>query len=518
MLSVFIVVQKGERKRSTTEARRLNTAHSDMSALKQLETASMVAFRDPSGRLMMTKDRVLRLVNAEGAADVSRFLASGAFTELSRERKLVGTSILDAAEKMQVIEHAKQIDRANTNQDVAIVLEHERIPFPSFPYEWPPEMLLSAARLTLDIAERLLKEGLGLKDASPYNILFCGSQPVFVDFLSFEPRDGSDPMWLPQAQFIRNFVLPLLLNQRLQLPLDQIFMTRRDGLEPLEVYRMLTPFQRLTPPYLEFVTIPSWLEHWGERQKDRLYQPKQLNNPEQAGFILQRQFKRLRRGLNNVCPRQHKQSAWTHYMDDALSYTGTQFEAKHAFVERVGAEIKPKCVLDVGCNTGHFSLMMAKLGARVVAVDADAAVVGEVWRRAEKRGLDILPLVANLARPSPALGWKNGEWPSLLDRLQGQFDLVLMLAVIHHLLVSERVPLDEILKLVAELTCKDAVIEFVGCDDPMFQHLCRGREHLFADLTRAGFEEACSYHFDVVHVQRIEGASRWLYCLRKRST
>ena len=125
------------------------------------------------------------------------------------------------------------------------MFEHERIAFQNFPYEWAPEMLYAAGSLTLDLAEEALAEGFGLKDATPSNVIFRGCQPVFVDLLSFEPRDPNDPVWLPYAQFVRTFLLPILASERLGLRLDQIFLTRRDGLEPEEVYRLCGFTQRL---------------------------------------------------------------------------------------------------------------------------------------------------------------------------------------------------------------------------------------------------------------------------------
>src|SRR5205085_7617271 len=125
-----------------------------------------------------------------------------------------------------------------------LVLEHERIEFASYPYEWTAEMLHAAAALTLELAQALMDDGLGLKDATPYNILFRGPEPVFIDVLSFERREEGDATWLPYAQFVRTFVLPLLANRKLGLGLDQILTTRRDGLEPEEVYRWAGPLQR----------------------------------------------------------------------------------------------------------------------------------------------------------------------------------------------------------------------------------------------------------------------------------
>jgi SAM-dependent methyltransferase len=173
-------------------------------------------------------------------------------------------------------------------------------------------------------------------------------------------------------------------------------------------------------------------------------------------------------------------------------------------------------VLDAGANTGHFSALAAKAGAAVVAVDLDPACVGTIWRRARDQQLDILPLVVNLARPSPALGWRNAECASFLDRATGAFDGVLMLALAHHLLVTERIPLEEILRLAYELTNQLLVIEFIEPEDAMFRRLTRGRESLHAGLDAAAFERACAAYFEIVRSLPLPGARRRMYCLKRK--
>jgi SAM-dependent methyltransferase len=173
-------------------------------------------------------------------------------------------------------------------------------------------------------------------------------------------------------------------------------------------------------------------------------------------------------------------------------------------------------VLDVGCNTGHFSRMAATHGASVVAIDQDPAVVDAVWTRALVDDLDILPLVVNLARPTPAIGWRNQECPSFLDRTKGSFDLVLMLAVLHHLIVSEQVPLPAILELAAELTSEFLIIEFVAPEDPMFRSLVRGREELYRELTKESFERITNQWFSIIRSHQLSD-SRCIYLLCKRN-
>jgi SAM-dependent methyltransferase len=177
----------------------------------------------------------------------------------------------------------------------------------------------------------------------------------------------------------------------------------------------------------------------------------------------------------------------------------------------------PKRVLDVGANTGHFSAIAARNGASVVAIDSDEAVAGAIWRRARTEKLDILPLVVNLAQPTPASGWRNRECPSFLERAAGHFDLVMMLAVVHHMLATERVPLDEIVALAAELTTDWLLVEFVAPEDPMFRRISRGRDALYAYLNADLFERIARERFDIVRQQKFAGSERTLYLLRKKS-
>jgi 2-polyprenyl-3-methyl-5-hydroxy-6-metoxy-1,4-benzoquinol methylase len=478
-----------------------------------LGNAVTASFRDPAGRLFVIDGRIIRIVNSSGVDDLKTFLESttaGGFTESGR---LVRTDILELNSARDLLE---KIQIKPFDIEGSIVVEHEKVPFQNFPYEWSAEMLHSAARLTLDLAESLLDEGLGLKDATPYNILFRGPEPVFVDLLSFERRNPGDPIWLPQAQFERTFLLPLLVNKHFGIRLDQLFALRRDGLEADEVYALCGIFRRLLPPFLSLVSIPTWLAARHDEDNQSIYKPKILDNVEKARFIVRSLFSRLRRILDKLEPEKGKSSAWSDYITSNNNYSELHFRAKTNFVEAAIAEFNPMKVLDVGCNTGHYSVVAAKKGARVVAIDSDAVVVAETRRRARAEGLDILPLVINLTRPSPAIGWRNGEYPAFLDRARGGFEAVLMLAVIHHMLVSERIPVDEIIDLAAELTTGILIVEFVEPADSMFRRLTRGRDHLFADLTKEHFEVSCARRFQIIRTQHLDETSRWLYLLLKK--
>jgi hypothetical protein len=149
----------------------------------------------------------------------------------------------------------------------------------------------------------------------------------------------------------------------------------------------------------------------------------------------------------------------------------------------------------VGANTGEFSALAATLGASVVALERDAAAAERLFRRAQAQQLEILAVHADLARPSPAAGWENSESLPLLQRLEGRFDLVLVLAVIHHLLLMEQIPLPRILELLHRMTNRYLVLEWVPVTDPMFQSLLRGRDDLYGSLSEDDLHKACEGRF-----------------------
>jgi SAM-dependent methyltransferase len=473
-----------------------------------------LSLRDPSGQVCIVNERVLRVVNGAGLPDLQAFLASAVSAEFVASASLVSTSFLDAGSIAEVIEQQEVRDLYEQSPGATIV-EHPRVPFTSYPYEWPAEMLYAAAQLTLDLAEQSLDEGLGLKDATPYNVLFNGPRPVFVDLLSFEQRNPGDPTWLPLAQFVRTFLLPLVVNKYFRISLAQLLTTHREGVEPEEVLQLLSPLQKLRSPFLTLVSIPAWLAAREAGKHPTIYEQKTLRDSAQARFILRGLLRNMRRKLTQATPRAKKTSVWSDYMEKN-NHTEDYFPLKQAFVSGILRGQQPRDVLDVGCNTGHFSAIAARTGASVVAIDYDPVVVGEVWRQARAEDLNILPLVVNLARPTPAIGWLNQENSSFLERARGAFDAVLMLGVIHHLLVSERIPLPEIIKLAAELTNDLLVIEFVAPDDPMFRRIARGRDHLFTDLTKESFEQTCNERFDTIRCERLDQTSRWLYLMKKK--
>jgi hypothetical protein len=273
---------------------------------------SLASFRDPAGSVFSVGSRVFRSVSESSFPILREFLDSQTGQQFVASGRLVETREISHHEIDGGAEpHAYAARDSDT--DANRLLEHHRIWFPSYAYEWPAEMLFAAGDLTMELAEQALTESFGMKDASPYNVLFQGPRPVFVDVLSFEKRDPRDPTWLPYAQFLRMFVFPLMMTKEFGMTADQIFVSRATGLEPDEVYAHCSWARRLRPPVLTEVSMPTWLKKRANRDGEKLYALTRLADAEKAKFILEAQLRRLRKVLRKSYASGQSDSTWSGY-------------------------------------------------------------------------------------------------------------------------------------------------------------------------------------------------------------
>jgi SAM-dependent methyltransferase len=456
---------------------------------------TLETFRDPAGSLRIAGNRVLRTVHPEHAAAALEFLQSDLARSWVEQGRLIETRFLPG--------------------EGELTLEHPRVFFPSYSWEWTPAAWIAAADLTLDLCEALLPRGLILKDATPLNILFRGTQPVFVDVLSVEERDPASPLWLAYGQFVRTFLLPLGAYAYLGWPLSA-GIQKRDGYEPADLAPFLRFGQRWREPFRSLVTLPLMLEKSGGKTGAVRAAARQA--PDAALAVLRQNLGHLRTHLRRIEKhlRSHRHtSRWSGYTQSADHYSGEDQKLKKRFVQDALSAAQPKHVLDLGANTGVYSRIAAQCGVDVIAWDTDPQATEENWREASQNKLRIAPLLANPARPTPSAGWRNVENLSLLDRARGRFDCVMMLGLIHHLLLSEQIPLPGITGLLRELTTSWAIVEWVPASDPRFVDLLRGREALYGHLNEAAFLHATEHHFTVVLREELPNG-RVLFLLQAR--
>ena len=433
----------------------------------------IATFRDPAGSLSFDQQHAIRTIHPSSREAVLEFLRSSFCTEAQERGELISAEIDSTADTSH-----------------ALRLRHPRIPIPTYPWEWTPSQWLAAAGLTLALAQRALAHGWILKDATPLNILFIGNKPLFVDILSFERHIPGSSVWLAYGQYIRTFLLPLLTHRLLHWPLE-LTLFRRDGYEPSELYGALTWAQRLAPAAFWPITLPALVERRQMRDTQSAASPKQPRQfpAEAATAILSRTLTSLERRTRNALP-PASCSNWSDYPSTLTHYTPDQSQAKANWVRQTLTHLQPRQVLDIGANTGEFSALAASLGASVVALERDQAAADRLFRMTRDRDLSILPIHADIARPTPAVGWLNSEASALLPRLEGQFDCVLVLAVIHHLILMEQIPIPAILFLFHRLTRRHLILEWVPNRDPMYQSLMRGRDTLYGSLAEADLLQA----------------------------
>jgi 2-polyprenyl-3-methyl-5-hydroxy-6-metoxy-1,4-benzoquinol methylase len=465
------------------------------------------SFRDPAGFVLARDQRVFRVVRQGEAEELFRFMETGPGQELVGGGGLIGSRYAAGPDRDRVL--GEVASRIGSWESPPTVLEHDSIWFPSYPYEWPSAMLREAGRLTLDIASKLIGEGKGLKDATPYNILFRGAEAVFIDAMSIERREPLDPIWRPMAQFLQTFLYPLTLEKATSAPSGETMFGRREGIGADEVYARLGRLQRLAN--LRWVSIPHWLN--SRKSSAATYRPQMSGDADTARAVLRSTFRSLRSAIDSTESATASRTTWNDYSIHC-HYDGQSRAQKHAFVSDALSRFENGRVLDLGANDGEYSLASARAGHDTVACDLDSACMNALWRRAKAENLSILPLAMNIAHPSPALGWANQETRPFLRRVRdGRFDCVLMLALLHHLTVTERVPLPLVIDLAADLTDGLVVLEWVSPEDPFYRQLIRGRENLHGGDTREAFEQACQRRFKILRREQLMEGRRWIYLL-----
>lgn len=480
-------------------------------ALNSSNTIRALSLRDPSGTLYEIDSALVRQLHSQGRSDWESVKNSTALKLFVEKGRFVRTWELSDSDLLQFLPSFKDIS-GTTSRD--IYLGHDRVRFVSYPYEWAPEMLKEAGLLTLDLAIELSKENLGLKDATPFNVLFNGCNPIFVDLLSIEKRNPKDSLWLAYSQFSKTFINPLLAYKYFGQSLYKTFLLSREGLTASGLYAQSSVLKRLHPFLLTRMTLPAILENWSDRKLSNHPETQRLMEEKRAKFTFDFFLKSAWKSLKKISfDHKNQRTQFKHYMGNESPYSREQFQTKEHLVKDWIQKYSKKSILDMGCNDGHFSRIAADQGRKVVAIDSESELISKTWNLCRTSHPSILPLVINIANPSPASGWKNSERKSFLERARGEFDCVLMLALVHHLLTTESILLSYILDLASELTTEHVILEWVGIEDPMFRHLSKGRD--YRHLTIDAFENECRKKFKIIEKQELPGKSRTLYCLQK---
>jgi hypothetical protein len=391
-----------------------------------------------------------------------------------------------------------------SKEGVFKIIQPERVPFISYPYEWSFSQLKDAALATLAIQKRAMKYNMSLKDASAYNIQFLNSQPVLIDTISFEAYIEGQP-WVAYRQFCQHFLAPLALMAYCDIRLNQLLRVHIDGV-PLDLASRLLPRRTM----INFGLLAHLHLHASAQKRytgGSISARTRMSKEALASLI-----ESLKTTITKLTWKPSGTQWWNYY--DNTNYSDAALEHKKQTVSEWVGQVKPATVWDLGANTGEFSRLTSALGAYTIAFDLDPAAVElcYLFARDEKKQ-NLLPLVLDLTNPSPAVGWANRERESFASR--GPADMILALALIHHLAITNNVPLPQIAEFFAELG-RWLVIEFIPKSDSQVRKMLSGRQDIFPGYSPEGFLQAFEKCF-TIHASVPERESeRHLFLMERR--
>jgi hypothetical protein len=451
-------------------------------------TRLSASFRDPAGFLFERDGVLYRQVNAAAAGDYDRMMQSG-FHRAAVERGLL-------------VGH-EEVAWPGAGPDVHRILRPRRVPFVSYPYEWSFTQLRDAALLTLELQRCALAHGLSLKDASGFNVQFDGSRPVFIDSLSFEAYREGEP-WVAYQQFCRHFLAPLALMAHRDVALGRLLRTQIDGVAVELASRLLPRRTWLSPALLVHLHLHARaLRRWADTGAAAPAPRRgQLSRTGLLGLV-----DHLEAAVRGLAWRPGR-TAWGDYYADT-SYSEAAAAHKAAVIEGLLDAVAPQLVWDLGANTGRYASRSAARGIPTVAFDGDPLAVDRAYRDARDRDDPcLLPLVMDLTNPSPDLGWDHAERRSLAGR--GPADLVLALALVHHLAITNNVPFPALAAALGRVA-RTLVIEWVPAEDSQVARMLARRPVPPHDYTEAAFAAAFGSGFRLVQRVPVRDSLRVLY-------
>lgn len=467
------------------------------------------SFRDPSGFIFTENGTLFRSVSSRYQQHYDHLILSGLYNKLVEEFLLIPHREIDPGAIEQF---------PGSKEDVYKIIRPEFVPFISYPYEWCFSQLKDAALALIRIQKKALDCNMVLKDASAYNMQFLKGKPILIDTLSFEIYKENHP-WVAYRQFCQHFFAPLSLMAFRDIRLSQLLRIYIDGL-PLDLVSRLLPISTwFKPAILSHVHLHAKAQkQYNQTKGKRGSVPFFPDYPKVTKHSLIALIHHLESAITSM-QWQPAETEWSDYYEDT-NYSPEAMDHKKRLVEAYLSESKPRTVWDLGANSGVFSRIATAKDINTIAFDVDPSAVEKNYRMMKgghisnmsphpsHQEIKLLPLLLDLTNPSPTIGWANEERLSLIER--GPADMVLALALIHHLAISNNLPLGHIAAFLSQM-CRFLIIEFVPQNDSQVQRLLRTRENIFYHYTQDHFEASFGDHFSLLKREKIVDTQRTLY-------
>lgn len=452
------------------------------------------SYRDTAGFIVNHQNNIYRVITDLGVERYQSVRQTPVINQLIKKQWLLDETIIPA-------EQAKQI-----SQQAAVLLQHPKLSFVSYPYEWTFSALKQAALRHLQIQIYALKNNISLVDATAYNMQFIGANPVFIDHLSFAPYQAGE-YWIAHKQFCEEFLNPLLLKAYCDIDFQTIYRGSNRGVSTEMLATLLPLKKKLGLNTLFNIVLPVHFDKKAKQKAVSAVKHKPLSKTAYLNMLtmLESWIKKLK--INDKQETNWQQYAeHNHYQDEAK-------QKKLTFVSEFAATIKPNTIWDIGCNSGDFSVAALNAGAKMaIGMDNDVGALEKAFARAQSEQLNFFPIYIDLANPSPAQGWAGIERKSLTER--APLDAVLALAVVHHLALANNIPLAQIVDYLLQLAPK-GVVEFVPKADPMVQTMLAIKGDIFPDYSYENFIGLLAKRAKVIKTEVITEHGRVLIWFEK---
>jgi hypothetical protein len=472
-----------------------------MSPDPTIPVREFASFRDPSGYVFRHRGAVYRAVHPSYGPRFRHACQSGLFD------KAVASGLLIPFEECGCSVRELGVDEGTCLS----VLKPRRLETIAFPYEWCFSQMQDAAVVTLEAHVLALEHGMVLKDATAFNVQFVDGRPALIDHLSFDDLK-QHRAWPAYGQFCRHFLAPLLLMSYVDLSLGRLLQLHIDGI-PLHLAASLLPWRSR-------LNISMQIHIHAHARMERKYADTRQDGPQKERAsrteVSPAGHRAIAGSLLSLVKKLKPKSQVTEWGDyyAQTNYAPDAFEAKKGIVRELVAQTRPRSVWDVGGNNGEFSRAIGDLADSIVCMDVDPVAVDQNYRLCKQQGIaNILPLVVDLTNPTPGLGFANRERPALFERAQP--DLILALALIHHLCIGSNLPFSYVARLFARLAPM-LVIEFVPKSDSQVQRLLAGRKDIFPDYDEEAFAAEFSTCLTILAKRPIPGTQRTLYLMGRQ--
>ena len=451
------------------------------------------SFKDPSGFVLEAEGKLYRQVNQYYAAQYRQLIDSGLYKQLVSQGRLIA--------------HEEIATNFTNSPDWYTTLQPEPVATISYPYEWCFEQLQDAALLTLSVLKTALQHGMILKDATPYNIQFYKGRPVFIDTLSFDTYDPKQP-WIAYRQFCQCFLFPLYLEHYLKTDIQKILSTYIDGI-PVDIIAKLLPLKSR-------LSLGVWLHVYLQHTTTTSARANNNNHKQSASFNKKKLLdviSHLTSIITSFPANKTYKTTWSNYYEDTI-LSKEYLKEKATIIREMSAQTTARTVLDLGANDGYFSKLFASQQLQVIATDSDNRCISRLYQEVKKDKIEnILPLILDIANPSPAIGFNNRERAAFHDRVKT--DLVAALALVHHLVIGKNISMPVLAEYFNDIA-PELIVEFVPKEDEKVQQMLKSRPDTFPDYTIEVFENMFTQYFNVISKKQVPGTHRVLYYMKRR--